>query len=206
MGFSFKPFFNFCFIKKIDWIAVIFSYIVIFSCILLKDSLHNNSGQIGIMLVYLCQLLNLFQWTIRQSCECENLMTSIERILEYTTLPSEPLDKGAIEPPIDWIKQGRITFDNVSFSYAENLPDILHNLSFEIKSNEKIGIIGRTGAGKSSIIQSLFRMAEPKGKILIDDVDIKQISLHNLRGKLSIIPVNIILFFNKNLNIMISLY
>lgn len=155
----------------------------------IKGYLNNNSGQVGIMLVYLCQLINLFQWTTRQSCECENLMTAVERIDEYTVLPSEPLDSGELEPPKEWIQDGQIKFDNVSFSYAENLPNVLHNLSFDIKANEKIGIIGRTGAGKSSIIQSLFRMAEPKGSISIDGVDIKRISLHHLRSKLSIIPV-----------------
>ena len=178
------------FAVRLDWIAVVFSYIVIFSCIFLKDYLNVNSGQIGIMLVYLCQLLNLFQWTIRQSCECENLMTAVERIQEYSSLPKEPLEQGEIEPSKEWIQNGKIKFENVSFSYAENLPNVLRNLSFEIKPNEKIGIIGRTGAGKSSIIQSLFRMAEPKGLILIDDVNIKKISLHNLRSRLSIIPVN----------------
>ena len=160
-----------------------------FSCIILKNNLNINSGQIGVMFVYLFQLLSVFQWTVRQSCEVENLMTSVERIQEYTNLPSEPLETGEIKPAADWPQKGSIKFENVSFSYAQNLPNVLRNISFEIKPNEKIGVIGRTGAGKTSIIQTLFRLAEPRGLILIDDINIKQISLHNLRSKLSIIPV-----------------
>ena len=74
-------------------------------------------------------------------------MTAVERIQEYTTLPSEPLETGEVKPPDSWPANGAISFKDVSFSYAENLPDVLHNLTFEINSNEKIGIIGRTGAG-----------------------------------------------------------
>jgi len=74
-------------------------------------------------------------------------MTAVERIQEYAVLPSEPLETGEMKPPPDWPTKGKIRFKNVSFSYATNLPAVLHNLSFEIQSNEKIGIIGRTGAG-----------------------------------------------------------
>lgn len=123
-------------------------------------------------------------------------MTSIERIQEYIELKVEPLERGFKRPPANWPLTGEIIFDNVSFSYDKNLPNVLKNLSFKIKSGEKIGIIGRTGAGKSSIIQTLFRMAEPEGIILIDQINIKEISLHDLRSKLSIIPVKRII---KNL-------
>ena len=117
-------------------------------------------------------------------------MTSVERILEYTELDKEPLDNGRIKAEKEWPEKGEIKFENVSFSYAKNLPAVLKDLSFEIKAGEKVGIVGRTGAGKSSIIQTLFRIAEPNGTVLIDNVDIKQLSLHELRSALSIIPVN----------------
>lgn len=129
---------------------------------------------------------------MRQSCEVENLMTSVERILEYTALDSEPLTTGKTKPYENWPENGNIKFENVCFSYAKNLPYVLNDLSFEIKSQEKIGVVGRTGAGKSSIIQALFRMAEPVGSIIIDGINIKDISLHDLRKKLSIIPVSLI--------------
>ena len=137
-------------------------------------------------------------------------MTSVERILEYTNLDQEPLDIGKEKPPKSWPQSGHIRFENVSFRYAKNMPFVLNDLSFEIKPNEKIGVVGkrfelnlnlkrwqrlscfsgRTGAGKSSIIQALFRMSEPDGSVLIDGFNIKDMSLHELREKLSIIPVN----------------
>ena len=121
-------------------------------------------------------------------------MTSVERILEYVDLSSEHLSKGDKEPAKDWPQRGEIYFNDVSFAYDKSLPNVLHNLTFKINAGEKIGIVGRTGAGKSSIIQTLFRMAEPDGSILIDDVDIKEISLHDLRKRISIIPQEPTLF------------
>ena len=117
-------------------------------------------------------------------------MTSVERVLEYTSIKPEPLDKGAKKPPKDWPKYGRIEFKDVSFSYDPKLPNVLKEFSLVINPGEKIGVVGRTGAGKSSLFQTLFRMAEPNGQVLIDDVDIKDISLHELRGKIAIIPVS----------------
>ena len=118
-------------------------------------------------------------------------MTAVERVLEYTDLPMEPLEEGKIQPPDDnWPSAGAIAYEDVSFRYDKNLPPVLNELSFRISPGEKIGIVGRTGAGKSSIIQSLFRMAEPEGSIIIDDVETKDLSLRDLRSKLSIIPVS----------------
>ena len=117
-------------------------------------------------------------------------MTSVERILEYISLEEEPLEKGKLIPNKNWPNEGNIRFESVSFSYAKNMPNVLNELTFEIKPGEKVGIVGRTGAGKSSIISTLFRLAEPQGNIYIDELNIKDISLHDLRNKLSIIPVN----------------
>lgn len=147
------------------------------------------------MLVYLLQSTSLFQWAIRQSCEVENLMTSVERVLEYSDLETEPLDKGDRKAPEGWPTSGEICFNDVSFRYDKNLSNVLNNINIKINAGEKIGIVGRTGAGKSSIIQTLFRMAEPDGLLLIDDINIKELSLHDLRSKLSIIPVIKKLFF-----------
>ena len=128
------------------------------------------------------------------SAEVENLMNSVERINEYAALPSQELaihlnKKKIRKPPTNWPKHGEIVFENVSFSYDEHLLPALKNASFKINANEKIGVVGRTGAGKSTIFQTLFRMAEPEGTVLIDGVNIKEISLNELRSKISIIPV-----------------
>ncbi|CAF0703154.1 unnamed protein product [Brachionus calyciflorus] len=181
---------------RLDWVATIFTYIAVFSCIFLKryDFLDMDSGQVGLMLVYLLQLVGLFQWTVRQSCEVENLMTSVERVLEYTDLETEPLYKGDIKPPEDWPSSGEICFEDVSFRYDKTLNYVLNNINLKINSGEKIGVVGRTGAGKSSFIQTLYRMAEPEGSLFIDNINIKEISLHDLRHKLSIIPQEPVLF------------
>ncbi len=143
----------------------------------------------------LLTLMNTFQWGMRQSAETENFMTSVERALEYSKLtPEAELDsKPSSKPPNDWPNLGQVEFRNVYLNYEDDKP-VLKDLSFEIRPSEKIGIVGRTGAGKSSIIAALFRMTEPEGELLIDNVDIKQIGLHDLRKNISIIPQDPVLF------------
>jgi ABC-type multidrug transport system fused ATPase/permease subunit len=120
-------------------------------------------------------------------------MTSAERVSEYTLLERESIKKGSTKPPPNWPSTGEIFFNDVSFAYDENLPYVLKNVTFKINAREKVGVVGRTGAGKSTIFQTLFRMAEPDGAVLIDGVNIKDLSLHDLRTKISIIPVSFIL-------------
>lgn len=117
-------------------------------------------------------------------------MTSVERVMEYLALEKEPLDIGKTKANENWPNKGEIIFSEVSFAYAKNLTPVLKEISFEIQPGEKIGIVGRTGAGKSSLIQTIFRLAEPNGQIKIDGINIKDLSLKDLRKKLSIIPVN----------------
>jgi ATP-binding cassette subfamily C (CFTR/MRP) protein 4 len=116
-------------------------------------------------------------------------MTSVERVHEYITLEKEPLNDGLIKPSENWPSSGEIEFDNVSFAYDPSLQTVLKNVSFKINSHEKVGIVGRTGAGKSTIFETLFRIAEPNGIVIIDGVNIQDISLHDLRSKIAIIPV-----------------
>lgn len=123
-------------------------------------------------------------------------MTSVERVIEYTELPSESLNECKKPPPDNWPSAGEIIYENVSFSYdkANNLPMVLNDLSFRIDAGEKVGIVGRTGAGKSSIFQTILRLAEVDGVIRIDGIDVKELSLKDVRSRLSIIPVKIYSF------------
>lgn len=124
-------------------------------------------------------------------------MISTERIMDYGRLePEAPLEtpKDKSPPPDGWPQKGKLELNNVRFRYASSLQYVIKNLTFSIKPSEKVGIVGRTGAGKSSLISILFRLAEPEGGIAIDEVDTKTIGLHDLRGKMSIIPQDPVLF------------
>ncbi|KAI4831627.1 hypothetical protein KUCAC02_001163, partial [Chaenocephalus aceratus] len=130
-------------------------------------------------------------------------MTSVERVVEYTELESEAPWETKKRPLPDWPNKGLVTFDLVSFSYSPEGAPVLKDISFTFKPNEKVGIVGRTGAGKSSLVSALFRLAEPQGKIYIDGVLTSEIGLHDLRTKMSIIPQDPVLFtgsMRKNLD------
>eukprot|EP00064_Thunnus_orientalis_P009638 superscaffoldBa00001238_g9663 len=147
-----------------------------------------EAGEVGLVLTYAVTLIGNFQWTVRQSAELENMMTSVERVVEYTELKSEAPWETKKHPPPDWPSQGLVTFDQVNFSYSTDGPLVLKDISATFQPNEKVGIVGRTGAGKSSLVSALFRLAEPQGKIYIDGVLTSEIGLHDLRQKMSIIP------------------
>ena len=123
--------------------------------------------------------------------EIETQMTSVERAIEYTTVKNEP--KTGLEIK-DWPKRADVEYENVSLSVDNSKTCVLRNINFSIKSPGKIGIVGRTGAGKSSIISALFRLYEFDGKIVIDGIDIKTLSLSFLRTRISVIPQDPILF------------
>lgn len=133
--------------------------------------------------------LNFFVWS---TTELEAHMTSFERIKEYFHRVNMPEAEWSIEeakPPNSWPHSGHIVFKNFSLRYHEGLANSLSDISFEICSGERIGIVGRTGAGKSSLTLGLFRMVEGvSGQILIDNVDISHMGLHDLRRNITIIP------------------
>uniref|UniRef100_A0A673JJJ5 Cystic fibrosis transmembrane conductance regulator n=1 Tax=Sinocyclocheilus rhinocerous TaxID=307959 RepID=A0A673JJJ5_9TELE len=184
------------FAVRLDGMCSVFVTITAFGCLLLKDN-------VGLALSYAVTLMGMFQWGVRQSAEVENLMTSVERVVEYTELESEAPWETQKRPPPDWPNRGLITFDRVNFSYSSDGPVVLKNISAMFRPREKVGIVGRTGAGKSSLISALFRLMEPEGKILVDGVLTSEIGLHDLRQKMSIIPQDPVLFtgtMRKNLD------
>lgn len=130
-------------------------------------------------------------------------MTSVERIAEFGKLEVEPLEECIQEPPDAWPQRGDLVYEDVSLAYdGEPTPEdddppprlVLRDLTFTIRGGEKIGIVGRTGAGKSSLIVTLFRLTAPTGAIRIDGIDTGDVSLSRLRRSLSIIPQEPILF------------
>lgn len=98
------------------------------------------------------------------------------------------------KPSDTWPTKGELIMEEVDFHYSPELPLVLKKLSFSVRPSEKVGIVGRTGAGKSSLVSVLYRLAEPYGQITIDGVDTKSIGLHDLRKRMSIIPQNPVLF------------
>uniref|UniRef100_A0A3B3HI51 Cystic fibrosis transmembrane conductance regulator n=1 Tax=Oryzias latipes TaxID=8090 RepID=A0A3B3HI51_ORYLA len=189
------------FAVRLDGICAIFITITTFGILLLRNQLE--AGSVGLALTYAVTLMGMFQWGVRQSAEVENMMTSVERVVEYTDLQSEAPWETQKRPPPDWPSKGLVTFDQVSFTYSEDSQPVLHNLKAVFRPQEKVGIVGRTGAGKSSLVSALFRLAEPQGKIYIDGVVTSEIGLHDLRQKMSIIPQDPVLFtgtMRKNLD------
>ncbi|XP_063103007.1 ATP-binding cassette sub-family C member 4 isoform X2 [Cavia porcellus] len=189
------------FAVRLDAICAVFVIVVTFGSLILAQSL--SAGQVGLALSYALTLMGMFQWSVRQSAEVENMMISVERVIEYTNLEKEAPWEYQKRPPPGWPHEGVIIFDNVNFSYSLDGPVVLKHLTALIKSTEKVGIVGRTGAGKSSLISALFRLSEPEGKIWIDKILTTEIGLHDLRKKMSIIPQEPVLFtgtMRKNLD------
>ncbi|KAF2134156.1 ABC multidrug transporter-like protein [Dothidotthia symphoricarpi CBS 119687] len=149
----------------------------------------------GLVLSYILTIVQMIQFTVRQLAEVENNMNATERIHHYGTQLEEeaPLKMGEVRST--WPEHGEIVFDNVEMRYRDGLPLVLKGLSMHVRAGERIGVVGRTGAGKSSIMSTLFRLQElAGGSISIDGVDISQVGLHDLRSKLAIIPQDPTLF------------
>ncbi|XP_061984251.1 ABC transporter C family member 12-like [Populus nigra] len=150
----------------------------------------------GLLLSYTSNITDLLSNVLRQASKAENSLNSVERVSTYIDLPSEApaIDKNN-RPPPSWPLSGLIKFTDVVLRYRPELPPVLHGLSFAVSPTEKLGIVGRTGAGKSSMLNALFRIVElERGEITIDGCDITKFGLTDLRRALSIIPQSPVLF------------
>lgn len=153
-----------------------------------------SGDKVGLAVTQSMTMTSLLQWGIRHSCEVANQLVSVERILEYGDLEPERQPPKHKQMMQSWPSHGHIEFRNVTYKYAYENEPVLHRISFEVLPKNKICVVGRTGAGKSSVIGALFRMAHVKGEILIDGVDTSTIELQLLRSKISIIPQQPLLF------------
>lgn len=155
-----------------------------------------SAGMVGLAMSYALQITSSLNWIVRQTVEVETNIVSVERVLEYSRLPSEaPEINPRNRPPASWPANGAIQFNNYSARYREGLDLVLKNIKLDIKSHEKIGVVGRTGAGKSSLTLSLFRLIEAaSGNITIDNINTSSIGLLDLRRRLAIIPQDAALF------------
>lgn len=156
-----------------------------------------TGGNAGIALTYMLTVAQAFSWMTRQIAEVENDSASVERLLYYAEeLEQEKAQTRTDNPTREsWPEEGRISFKDIWLSYRPGLPSVLKGISFEVGSGEKVGIVGRTGAGKSSLLTALLRLVElSKGSIEIDGVDVGNIGLEDLRRKLAILPQEPLLF------------
>ncbi|KAK7203382.1 ABC multidrug transporter [Myxozyma melibiosi] len=181
---------------RIESIAVALVLIVGLLAILVHFS-SLSASSIGLVLSYCITLAMQLAMVIKQLADVENHMNAAERVYHYMAkLPSEaPYEIPETKPAESWPEKGAIEIKDVYLRYRPGLPYVLKGLSLSIQGGEKVGICGRTGAGKSSIMVALYRLAEiSKGQFLIDGVDISKIGLHDLRSKLAIIPQDPVLF------------
>ncbi|KAB0390270.1 hypothetical protein E2I00_014382, partial [Balaenoptera physalus] len=190
----------FSWITSNRWLAVrlelIGNLIVFFSSLMMviyRDTLSGDT--VGFVLSNALSITQTLNWLVRMTSEIETNIVAVERINEYINVENEAPWVTDKRPPEGWPSKGEIRFSNYQVRYRPELDLVLKGITCDIKSTEKIGVVGRTGAGKSSLTNSLFRILEAAGgQITIDGVDIASIGLHDLREKLTIIPQDPILF------------
>jgi ATP-binding cassette, subfamily C (CFTR/MRP), member 1 len=150
---------------------------------------------VGLALVYATQMTFMLGWTVRTFGETENMMNSVERVQEYIDAGDRhEATPNAIVVAESWPSQGRVEFQDLTVKYRADLEPAVSDLSFTVEPGQKVGVVGRTGAGKSSVMLALFRMVDWTGRILIDGVDIATVDLSVLRSHVSIIPQDPVLF------------
>jgi len=185
------------------WLAIRLEFIgnVAVGCAALFAVIWNGddpstAGLVGMSVTYALDVTGTLNWAIRTFTQLESNMVSVERLEEYSQLKTEKPEIVESERPAQsWPEQGVVVFDDVQMRYRDELDLALKGITFATKAGEKLGIVGRTGAGKSSLAVALFRICELSGgRIVLDGVDISRIGLLDLRSRLSIIPQDPLLF------------
>ncbi|GLE08118.1 hypothetical protein PINS_up019080 [Pythium insidiosum] len=186
---------------RLEFAGTLVASFAALSAVLAHESKSANgtafAGLAGVSLSYAFSVTQSLNWSVRMISQLQTQMVSVERIKNYSEMETEAslTSVGKLPPKEEWPSRGEIVFRSVNLRYRPGLPRVLRNLSLSIKPREKIGIVGRTGAGKSSLVVALMRLVElDSGSIMIDDVNISSIGLHELRGKISIIPQDPVLF------------
>ncbi|KAL3810365.1 hypothetical protein ACHAXA_007699 [Cyclostephanos tholiformis] len=178
---------------QMDYLMFAFTAIACFAAVVANDLawLSIDPNVLGLALIQLIQLSGLFQYGVRQSAEVVNQMVAVDRVLDYRNLPSE----AALTTPYDdevskeWPQNGTIAVRGLNVRYSPGLPLSLRSLTFEIPGGSRVGVVGRTGCGKSTLIQSLIRLLEAEdGQIVIDSVDISKLGLSKLRRSIGVMP------------------
>ncbi|PPQ65049.1 hypothetical protein CVT26_015745 [Gymnopilus dilepis] len=180
---------------RLDTLGTLLVFIVAMLAVLARFVI--TPSQAGIMLSYILAIQSSLSLVVRQSATVETFMNSVERIIYYAKDVEQEKYEGHsdLRPPSSWPSTGRIEMIDLQLRYRPDLPLVLKGLSLQLRSGEKLGIVGRTGAGKSSIVVALYRLVElDSGSVKIDGVDISALDLETLRRSISIIPQEAVLF------------
>ncbi|KAK3715700.1 ATP-binding cassette transporter yor1 [Vermiconidia calcicola] len=178
---------------RLDAVGTLLVFTVGILVVTSRFSINPSIG--GLVLSYILTIVQMIQFTVRQLAEVENNMNSTERIHYYGTQLEEEAPAHMGDVPPNWPEKGEIEFKDVEMRYRAGLPLVLHGLSMHVRAGERIGVVGRTGAGKSSIMSTLFRLVELSGgSITIDGINIATVGLNDLRSRLAIIPQDPTLF------------
>lgn len=155
-----------------------------------------TAGTAGLVTIYSLSFWGYLNWGVRMFADIESRMTSIERLKFFARLPSEQLTvKAGVSLPDSWPQAGALKAQNVKVRYANHLPFVLKGISFDVAAGSKVGIVGRTGSGKSTLFQTLFRFIElEEGQLFIDGIDIAGVPLERLRRSMAVIPQDPTLF------------
>ncbi|KAK2463720.1 hypothetical protein APHAL10511_004471 [Amanita phalloides] len=175
---------------RLEFVGAMIIFIVAILAIFSVRTTGVDAGLVGLVISYALNTTSSLNWVVRSASEVEQNIVSVERILHQTeVIPEAPREIPENKPVIGWPSKGEIEFGNYATRYRAGLDLVLKDISIRIKPAEKIGICGRTGAGKSSILLSLFRIIEPAtGTVTIDGIDITKIGLHDLRSAIAIVP------------------
>ncbi|EDL94263.1 rCG57643, isoform CRA_a [Rattus norvegicus] len=190
----------FSWITSNRWLAIrlelVGNLVVFCSALLLVIYRKTLTGDVvGFVLSNALNITQTLNWLVRMTSEAETNIVAVERISEYINVENEAPWVTDKRPPADWPRHGEIQFNNYQVRYRPELDLVLKGITCNIKSGEKVGVVGRTGAGKSSLTNCLFRILESAGgQIIIDGIDVASIGLHDLRERLTIIPQDPILF------------
>ncbi|KAM3568437.1 hypothetical protein VYU27_009440, partial [Nannochloropsis oceanica] len=155
-----------------------------------------TAGKGGLSISYALSITQTLNWMVRMTSEVETNIVAVERIQEYSVVPSEaPAQIEDKRPPANWPSEGKIVIKNLCMAYRPGLPLVLRNLTLDIRPGERIGIVGRTGAGKSSLLLALLRLVEAEsGSIEVDGLNTREMGTEDLRSRFSIIPQDPVLF------------
>ena len=187
--------------SRLDLIVLCLLITTVFTAVAQRED--QEAGETGLSLFYIMQIAGVFQWCVRQSAEVENQLTSVERLVEYGSLTKEADDISVMDddgvtigpaPPASWPENGAIEAKGLKLWYDTDGKAVLNGIDFSILPGEKVGVVGRTGAGKSSLFAGLLRMCPTQGDVVISGTNTKRTPLQLLRQSITVIPQDPVLF------------